>query len=250
MKKIVLLFVFVFLHAANVEYYLYSVDMNYKEYDTNGAYLDGESSHFGELNGIGIKYTSKESLWFYLKGEYAYGSTTYNGATWGGTPVVLNKKDVYLLNFEGGIYPYRNPYYIALGYRYWNRGKSDYPGDYDEQYYWPYLGFGYSYIFKIHKLFLTADFAYQYAINPKLDTHLGSGTTLDLGPTEGLKFELKGLINYENNIMFTFFYRYQYWNIDRSAPSSIELNGNTVYIVEPESVTRNQYLGVGLLYKF
>ncbi|ACM92153.1 hypothetical protein NAMH_1021 [Nautilia profundicola AmH] len=250
MKKLLVLLSFVFIHASNIEYYLYSINFDYKEYSSSGVYLDGESSNFGSLNGIGVKYSDRTSLPFYLKGEYAYGSTHYDGSTWGGTPLSLTKDGVYLINLEGGIHPFRNPYYLAFGYRYWNRGKSDYPGDYDEQYYWSYFSFGYFYIFKIRKVFLTTDFQYQLAINPKLDAHIGSGTTLDLGTTEGLKFQIASYFKYNSRIMISLMYRYQFWHINRSDPASVVLNGTTTYIVEPESFTRNQYLGIGVLYKF
>ncbi|GAB6073669.1 hypothetical protein [Nautilia lithotrophica] len=251
MKKIIAILLLVFLgYSSNIEYYLYSINFDYKEFDSNGVYLDGDSSSLGSLNGIGIKYSSKENISYYIKGEYAYGSTDYDGSTWGGTPINVTKKNVYLLNIESGFHIFNNPYYLSFGYRFWNRGKSDYPGDYDEQYYWPYLGFGYFYLFKINKLYLTTDIQYQYAINPKLDVYLGSGTTLDLGVTDGLKFQLSGYMNYDKNFMINVFYRYQYWHISRSSPSSIILNGTKTYIIEPESYTRNQYIGVGVLFRF
>jgi len=251
MKNIILVLMFCFFaYSSNIEYYFYSIDFDYKEYNSNGSYLDGDSSNFGSVKGIGVKYSDRSLFPFYLKGEYAYGSTHYDGSTWGGTPIRLTRDGVYLFTLEGGIHPFKNPYYLALGYRYWNRGKSDYAGDYDEKYYWPYLGFGYFYLFKVNKLYLGTDLQYQYALNPKLDVELGSGTTLDLGVTNGLKFQLSGYLKYNKTLMFTVFYRYQYWHIHRSSMSSIVLNGIKTYVIEPESYTRNQYLGIGVLYKF
>ncbi|AZV46695.1 hypothetical protein C3L23_05230 [Nautilia sp. PV-1] len=250
MKKIFFLLIATFLFAQNIETYLYSVNVDYREYDSNGAYLDGESNSFGDLNGIGVKYhNAYANIKYYIKGEYAYGSTTYDGQTWSGTPLTLKKNNAWILNIQAALAPRRSPLYIGVGYRGWDRGYSDYPGDYDEYYYWPYMSFGYSYVFKINKLFVLPEIEYQYAINPKLDAKIGSGATLDLGTTTGYKAELKFGYVY-NNLLITCFYRYQFWHISPSQPAVITLNGSQVTIYEPESYTRNQYLGIGVLFKF
>ena len=250
MKKLFLIIFSVLIYANSLEYYLFSINMDYREFDQNGAYLDGDSCGFGKLNGIGIKYSATKNISYFLKIEYANGKTHYDGSTWGGTPLSLTKKNVYIWNLEGGIKPINNPMYLSIGYRYWNRGKSDYQGDYDEQYYWPYMGIGYFYVVKLNKIFFTSDLAYQYAINPKINVHLGSGTTLNLGYTSGLKFQLKAFYPYSDNIMLSFMYRYQFWHINRSESGSIILDGSNTQIVEPESFTRNQYLGIGVVYKY
>jgi hypothetical protein len=249
-KKLLFLFLFVFLNAASVEYYLYSVNVDYKEYDDNGVYLDGESSSFGMLNGLGVKFSDKKNVFYYLKGEYAYGNTDYDGRTWGGIPLSYRENNVYLYTLEGGIHPFNNPYYMAFGYRFWNRGKSDYAGDYNEQYYWPYFGMGYDYVFKLQDTYVTADFAYQRAVDPKLETDFGSGAKLDLGLTEGLKFQVGGYFKIKRNVFFSVMYRYQFWHINRSASVNVNYNGRVISIHEPESYTRNQYLGAGVLYRF
>jgi len=97
---------------------------------------------------------------------------------------------------------------------------------------------------------LSADIAYQYAFNPKLDVYLGNGTTLNLGTTDGMKLQISSYYNLKKNLIFTLMYRYQYWHINRSTPGVVNDNGTILTVVEPESFTRNQYFGVGLLYKF
>ena len=60
MKEITILFLFlVFLNAQNIEYYFYTINMDYKEYDSSGAFLDGDSADVGNLNGIGIEPSEK-----------------------------------------------------------------------------------------------------------------------------------------------------------------------------------------------
>ena len=252
MKKLFFVLIFIkCLFSSSIEYYLYSIDMNYKEYDTNGAYLDGDYSDLGDLNGIGIKlYSNNLNYRYYLKGEFAYGSSTYVGYTWGGDYLVLYKNDVYMINLQSALFPGRKNYYLGLGARIWNRGKSDYPGDYNEIYYWPYVTLGYYNVFNLNLFYLSTEFAYQYAFLPKLKADFGSGTTLSLGTTTGYKVEIKTYFKYSSNLIFNLMYRYQMWHINRSDPAIVTYNNKQVIVIEPESYTKNQYIGAGLIYKF
>jgi len=236
-------------YARNIEYYFYNLDMNYKEYE-NGSFLDGESTDFGDMLGVGIKYSDIYKFKYFLKAEYAYGKTTYDGSTWAGDPLSLRRKNVYLLNFEGGIFPYNKYFYLSIGYRYWNRGKSDYSGDYNEKYYWKYLGIGYNYAIEFNKISIEPELEYQYTFNPKLDLDLGSGGTVNLGKTYGYKAGLKFNYEYSEKISYSMFYRYQYWHISKSDSINITLNNLVIPIYEPESKTRNQYVGIGVNLKF
>ncbi len=236
--------------AKSVEFYAFTVNSSYEEFDSRGNFVDGDYSDYGELNGIGVKLNSKNGVYYYLKGEFSYGSGTYNGSTWGGVPLIVKKDDVFLLSFEGGFFPYNTPFYISLGYRYWNRGESGYPGDYNEKYYWPYFGVGYHYLLKFGKFYFSTDVGYQYALNPLLKAELAGGIVLHLYDTEGLKFEAEAYFKIEENLMISFMYRYQFWHIGGSASENVLLNSQNVQVYEPESYTRNQYIGAGVLYKF
>jgi len=229
------------------DFYTYSIKMDYKEY-VNGSVIDRDYTDFGDLIGIGYKFEKLKGKYsYFIKGEFAYGSSYYEGATWGGEPVYAKQDDVYILNIEGGFgFRYFN---FILGYREWQRGKSDNPGDYNEIYYWPYLGVRYRYEFYFENIAFMPEISYQTAISPKMKAELGNEPTLELGDTDGIRVELP-LIVKKDNLYFKFFYRYQYWHINRSDTEILILNGDIYEIYEPESLTRNQYFGIGMLFKF
>jgi len=83
-----------------------------------------------------------------------------------------------------------------------------------------------------------------------LDAELGSGTTLNLGTTTGLKFEINAQFEIKRNLYFTAGYRYQEWHINRSDPGYIIYEGTKVQVVEPESYTTNRYLKAGVLFRY
>ena len=133
--------------------------MDYEEV-VNGYIIDEDTSKFFDLNGISIKYSDNYILPYFLKAEYAYGKTEYIGQTQNGSPLNVTQKNVYILNLEGGIHILSNPFYLSAGYRFWNRGKSNYEGDYNEKYYWSYLGFGYLYLFYVFNINFKTDIEY------------------------------------------------------------------------------------------
>jgi len=246
MKKLILgLVAATALYSAELNIYTFTVKMDYNEYSTDGAFLDGDSSNFGDLNGLGLKYTYNDH---YLEAEISYGKSKYEGSTWGGDKLYLTKDNVSIINAEGGIYV--NRLNLFVGYRFWNRGKSDYIGDYDEQYYWPFIGVGMRNIYPYLDGEISTRLAFQYAIKPKLDAELGSGTTLDLGTTVGFKFQMDGKYDLGKNFYLTGFYRYQVWHIQRSDVGYVTIDNTKYSVVEPESYTVNQYLSLGVLYKF
>ena len=246
MIKKSLVFIGAFLFGFS-DFYTYTIKMNYKEY-SSGRVLDKDYTDFGDLIGIGYKFEKFEGRYsYFLKTEFAYGSSYYKGATWGGKPLSTKQEDVYIINFEGGLgLRYFN---FILGYREWNRGKSNNPGDYNEKYYWPYFGIRYRYEFYFEKLAFLPEISYQNAISPKIKVELGNQPVLDLGETSGMKVEIPFVFR-KDNLYFKVFYRYQYWHINRSDSGLLRINGKVYEIYEPESETINQYLGAGILWKF
>jgi len=250
MKKIIILFFAILLYADDIQYYLLTVKVNYKEYADSGKFLDSESSSYSDMKGIGVRYDADEKIKYFLKGEYVYGSTVYSGSTWDGTFLSEKTNNVYIYNLQLGVYPFKNPYYISLGYRFWNRGKGDYSGDYNEKYYWHYASFGYAYKFIYAKNSICVDFEYQYAFDPKLNADLGEGVKVDLGVTDGIKFRIQDSYKYSENVILSISYKYQLWHINRSDTVNVNIDGVSIPIYEPESYTRNQYLGIGFIYKY
>ena len=241
MKKISI-FIAVSLFAMDINPYIFSVKENYKEY-LSGVVIDKDKNSFFDMSGIGIKL--KQNI-FKFTLEYAYGNADYNGATQAGEKIKAKEKDVYIIN---SLFSIGDPLSLDIGYRFWDRGSSNYSGDYEEKYYWSYVGASFNYRFHFKKFSFNPLISYQYAINPKLKILLGNNPTLNLGDTRGYKIELPIYYNCKS-FQFYAFYRYQYWHINASDMYILKINNQQYPIFEPESETRDQYIGVGLNYKF
>jgi len=234
-----------------------TVKFNYKEYQ-NSYVFDEEVNNFFDLKGVKFSiYDSFNKFKIGLDTEYHKGSTTYKGQTWDGTPLELNRNNVYLLNVRTfADYLIKSgkttKIYIGagIGYRRWNRGKSDYEGDYDEKYKWKYYLLRLSVNKDISKFNIGANISYHRAISPKLKAELGNGVTYDLGVTDGYRIEFPIKYNITKNYGVMMEYAYDYWRINPSSIEYVNLNGNDVATYEPESKTRNQYLNIGIFYNF
>jgi len=247
MKKISL-FIAVFLYADNIDYYFFSVKENYKEY-YGGYVIDRDYNSFGDLNGIGVKFTKNyyfSELYFIT--EAAYGISIYNEVYQDGTFITDKQKNVQIYNLKAGVCS--RGYLLELGYRFWNRGKSNLEGDYNEQYYWPYIAAGVRYKFKFSTITIDYYLKYNYAIFPKLKVYLGNNPTLDLGETNGIEtqLEINKKINFDYSVGI--FYRLSYWHINKSNSKTVTINNQSYQIFEPESKTKNQYIGIYLQKSF
>jgi hypothetical protein len=87
------------------------------------------------------------------------------------------------------------------------------------------------------------------ALNPQLKVYLGNEPTINLGFTRGYGVLLPLYFHYKRFI-FSLLYRYNHWHISKSESVNLCLNGNIYQIYEPESITNNQYLGIGILIRF
>ena len=197
MFRFLIIFIGVIASAA-VDIYTYSVKLNYKEY-LNGDVIDKDYSSFSDILGVGVKYSGN---FYYLKGEFASGKSTYEGSNTNGDYLKNSQKGVYILNLEGGI---GNNFYFIFGYREWNRGKSGYVGDYNEVYYWKYWGIKYTYFFQLKNVFFIPDIGYRLAINPQMKAELDNNVIFNLGTTSGAFIELPFIIRYKDNFSFKFF---------------------------------------------
>lgn len=231
-----------FIFAFEIKPYFFSVKENYKEYISNKV-IDRDYNNFCDLSGAGI-YLKQN--FFKLNFEYAYGNATYKGADQTGKKLKAKERNVYLINSLLSVGKY---IYFDLGYRFWDRGKSNYGGDYEEQYIWPYVGLSFNYNFYFSRFSVEPLIAYQNAFNPKLKILAGNTPDIKLGHTYGMKFELP--LTYKiDNFMFFAFYRFQYWHIKASGIYNLILNNYKYPVFEPKSETKNQYIGIGLKYSF
>lgn len=249
MKKFIYLLIWVsFLFSyQNFRVYTYGIKLNYKEYK-NSKVIDRDYSSFSDLLGVGIKYkTVFNKILFDVKVEYASGNSIYEGATWSGKPLKMKQSDVSILDIEASLgYKY---FYFLVGYREWNRGSSGYEGDYNEIYYWPYFGIKSNYKFGFKNFYFSPEIAYIYVINPEIKIELGNYPVLSLGDTDGGYITLPFVMKF-SNFNIDFFYRFEYWHISSSKPGLLIVDGEGYVIYEPESITKNQYLGAGFTYKF
>ena len=242
--------------ADTIELSLSGLKLNYKEY-ISGKVTDSESGSFDELYGINIKFEKRIGK-FILNSNFEYnrGETTYTGSSWGGNPLSFKNKNVYIYNFN-----FVNKYSLfddntklgigklyvlgGVGYRFWNRGTSNYNGDYDEQYKWPYFLVGGEINDRFHSINIALQAYYQQAVNPKMKAYLGNGVTYNLGKTYGYRISLPIKYKLKSNYGIVFTYIYDYWKISKSDIQNINLYNKTITTYEPDSKTKNQYLNIG-----
>ena len=242
MKKIFLLSFFSLIFADSINFYTFTLKENYKEY-INNQIVDRDYNNFNDMYGIGIEYKKNlTNIDLFLNSEYSSGSKTYDGAYQDTTPLKASVNNSYLYKISAGI-DFR-PYFIKLGYRFWNRGDSNNPGDYNEQYYWSYLATGINYKALINNFFIKTNIQYQYAFKPKLKIYLGNSPVVDLGNTKGFMGKIDMGFKLDMKTSFGIFYKYDFWHINKSKKFILTLNNQQWLMFEPESKTRNQYLGV------
>jgi hypothetical protein len=235
------------LYAAKINVYTYSLLLNYDEY-VNSKRVDGDSSSFGKIVGVGVRYEDKLSYAdMFFNFEISGGESTYDGMDMQGNELKTKQKGFSLLDGEIGIG--KRYFYVLYGYRRWNRGKSSYEGDYDEVYYWSYFGAMLTYGVKVEGISFNPSFSIKKAINPTLKVKLGNEPLLELGSTYGYSLNLPVEYKLDRFSLFMF-YKYSYWHIKASNPVPIVLDGGIYPIYEPESKTKNQYIGFGVSYKF
>jgi len=264
MRKILFLSVVVSctLLASSLEVTLSTLKFNYKEYISGGV-LDSENSSFSDLHGVNIRYIKKIGK-FILNPNFEYneGVTHYNGATWGGVPLYMIENNVYLYNLniickynllEDKVSTKKYNFYVlsGLGYRFWNRGKSNYAYDYKEQYKWPYYLLGGETNIQFNSKFTIGLQAYyQEAISPKMKAYLGSGVTYNLGRTSGYRISIPIKYALKKNYGIVLRYTYDYWKINKSNIKYINILNSTIETYEPDSKTNNQYFNIGFYYNF
>jgi hypothetical protein len=245
MKKFLLLFVAIFSYAY-IDFYSYVLKFNYKEY-FSGVVIDRDYSKNFDILGVGINYFSEGIFDYYLKGEFARGDSFYDGMNSSGEKIQTKQNGFYLANMEFGIGKYL---YFFGGYRVWNRGKSEFNGDYDEIYYWSYIGFKYKCRFDFNIFYFSPEAGYTLAIDPKMKVKMGNQPLIELGETTGGFIEAPIYLKVDENFDIKIFYKLIYWHINQSKMYTLIIDDKTYPIFEPESLTINQYFGIGISYKF
>jgi len=229
---------------------------SYKEI-INGAVLDQDT---GWMNGLlfEARYDNEE---MFARGSVDFSGSrdaTYKGALQNGTPITM-KTGEFFYQFEGSVgYKVLNftnstlTPYVALGFRYWERGEDD-PPDYLETYTWGYGALGANIAYRYGKGLIGLDTSIQFPIEPQMRTDTGGlfdNATFRLKSKPGYHIEVP--MTYEINEVkrgeMSLFARpyYQRWNFGASNPVLITQNGSPVYdpstgqvlyAIEPDSHT-------------
>jgi hypothetical protein len=234
--------------------------MDYTEYDSSGSFLDSETSDYGDIAGFEIQYNYRFANGFAggdedlieFSFDYYNGKTDYNGALFSTTTgamlqpyknttdhIIMNPKIRFhekkrTENYDIGIF-------TSLGYRYWKRDMQG-PYGYMEEYKWFYADIGLDMTISDGNWHLGLESAYQQAIAPTMDAHLGNTMSFDLGNTAG--YYLKIPLSYDVNKYYSIecSYQYDYYKIKKSNI----VNG----YFEPESETKNQIVKIGMIFKW
>jgi len=225
-----------------------TVVMDYREFgDSEKVVLDRDYTDPGDLNGVEV--TFRTPLYF-IEGALYQGNSHYTGSTWDGQPVSSLQTGVILFNGRIGITPGEGGPYLVAGYRSWWRGTSDSPGDYNEHYYWKYIGLGYRGEFQFGEFQFSPSAEWERGIDPEMKAYLGSEPTFDLGEVTGVRLELP--LSWRLNPYFSLLlqYRFQYWYITGSGPTPAVIDGQNYTLYEPPSKTYLHYLSWGFSLSF
>jgi len=232
------------------------MSMDYSEYDDNGAILDSENSHISDIIGAEFKYryffNNASSIDFEiitLSGytdyigsaidtKTSYGSlksSSYNEIRDISLSYKLhNASSFHGIGFIGG---------IGIGYRFWRRELSSIQ---IEDYKWYSLRILAGLQYKYKDISSNFELEYQYGINPVMSA---SGFSQDFELSSATIVKLSIPIRYVINKNFDLVcaYVFEYQKIDES---------NTIYdtfnngYVEPDSKAYNQYMKLGIVFKY
>lgn len=239
------------------------LNMNYIEYDSNGAFLDSEKSSLNEIYGVdaSLTFPLSQRVNTNLYGSYHSGSTVYNGSTWGGTSVSVTHEDVSIITMEGTIdydlikksngTPLSFKVKTGVGYREWDRGLSNHIGDYNEVYSWAYGIIGTSVSYDISKV-LNVGFGFDYkkSFYGNMDVNLDSKFKIPLDDIDGMTFTIPVEYKVSKSFSLVTEAKYEIWNIAKSDLTTVRIGGINASVYEPESETKNTYLGLKAKFSF
>jgi opacity protein-like surface antigen len=245
------------LSATEIVAKVSSVKFDYMEIGDAGQNLDSEKAKLGKINGFEIEarsngYVSTDTR-FYQDGGISYhsGDTEYVGSYQGGnygdvTNTTKNKliEASYKLGLAIDIIDNASiGAHVGVGTRIWDRELDD---ENKEVYTWSNWIVGTKADWRATKeLIISATADYQKAVNQKMySSYLGE--TFNLGDTSGYKLGLHANYKLSQNLSVETDYVYDYWKINKS--NTVDIGGAVAW--EPDSKTKNQYLKLGLAYKF
>jgi hypothetical protein len=261
-KRIIIVFLLCFsslLSAqSRVEYLvsLVGVNMDYKEYDNAGTLLDSEKSHMNEILGAEFSYRfyldQSDRIDFNCMGSYGYSSYVGSyleddkgyGSVTSRTYNTLYDLSLYYNNLEiskialfdlvGG---------LGVGYRFWNRELSTIQV---EQYSWFSLRAKVGLAYHQKNFSITPTIAYEFGINPKMDAS-GFQEEFKLSSADIMKFSLPIQYKLSEHLDFYGSYVFEYQKIQES---NVLYGSNQKGYIEPDSKASNQYIKIGIVFKY
>ena len=259
MKRVVLLILvsFAFLNAKSVELKFIEggvefLNFNYEE--LNGEkIINSETSGFNKIAGINFKteFKIKQSFTLGASFEYSLGKAVYDGQTNSGKKLNYEHSGLYL--FQPEIYIKKDlmiDFYtitprFGIGYRYWERGKGNFEGDYDETYKWSYWFMGVEANSDItKKLNVGIILNYQRAFSAEMVDYAGEINSFDLQRVDGISIVVPARYTISPKYAIIAEYKYDFWDIEGSSGVYDNILQKTYY--EPPSETKNQYISLKL----
>jgi hypothetical protein len=134
-------------------------------------------------------------------------------------------------------------YGLGVGYYIWERGLSSSQIElYDWFYVKPEAGVALAITKNVN---LGFNLAYKYAINPAMSS---TSPSLDftLGGVEVFEVSVPLIYSFSNTLNMFVAFEYQEQNIEASGIEYVGVNG----YYEPESISKNQYLKMGMTFKY
>jgi hypothetical protein len=243
--------------STRVEYQvsLIGMNMDYREYDSHGDILDSEKSTFSKMAGaeFGYKFLFYNNTNLDFKVTTIAGETDYVGS-------YLNSDDGYgslksttsnviedislLYNSKSRVD--RNINFVVgagLGYRYWQRKLSSIQ---IEEYTWFSLRAKAGVEFSYENVTTSLIAQYEYGIKPEM-TASGFNETFKLSSADIAKLMLPIRVTVNEHFDLTCTYVFEYQKIKES---NVVYDANNIGYLEPDSTAYNQYIKVGIVFKY
>jgi hypothetical protein len=235
---------------------LVGMKMNYNEYGQTGELLDSERSSFSDISGAEIVYryfldtdSSVNCKIFSVSGESEYTGSLI-GSTLGYASEVsrthntirdfsleytkTNETEFQNLSALGG---------LAVGYRYWERALS---ASQIEIYTWYSLRAQVGFIYNLDRdISISLIGEYQYGIDPKMSaTGFSADFELKSADIIEVAIPVRYVVTQHVDLNFEYIFSRQ-----KIGASNVVNNGG-VSFYEPDSTAYNQYLKVGIVFKY
>jgi len=235
---------------------LLGMKMDYKEYDSSGILLDSESSNYTDITGAEFFYryftesgTSVDFNVFGLSGTSDY-TGSYLAADDGyGSVKSTTNNDIYDVSLS---YNFLNLYTakeinlfggVGLGYRFWQRELSALQV---EQYTWYSIRANIGVEYHLDAFSSKVKLTYEQGIDPEMSA-TGFNESFQLSSANIIKLSVPLRYSVMRNLDLRCEYVYEYQKIKES---DVLYDENSYGYLEPDSKAYNQYIKIGIVFKY